>query len=218
MEVIKLNEAGYNEAKYGFSLSFKDRSVPREEWWCHDDPLSNCNDDCNTCKLYKRILHYDSVLKANAPRNGGHNKFLEHIIVWLDIEMPRYWWSEFDTYRVGVSKQSESTMHTLEKRKMTVADLDSTEEDPLNLHSLVSVFNKAYDYVKAQKPKNTIQILKRRVPDSYLQRREVVLSYKVLAHIAAQRYNHRLPEWQFFINEVYKQVEHPELLPDRSKL
>jgi len=46
-----------------------------------------------------------------ASKDGGHNKFLESIAVWLDITAPRYWWSQLDTYRAGVTKQSESTMH-----------------------------------------------------------------------------------------------------------
>ena len=220
MEVIKLNECGYDEAKYGFSLSFKDRAIPKNEWWC--SAFDECryavgtfeNENCIECPLMKRDKHYDGVLKANAPRNGGHNKFLEHIMVWLDIEAPRYFWSEFDTYRVGVSKQSESTMHTLQKRMMSTDDIEQTSMLTKEIiNQQVLLFNDLRSFVGVD-----IQDLKSVVPDGYKQRREVVLNYKVLAHIIVQRYNHRLPEWRFFIEEIYKMVEHPELLPDLDKL
>jgi hypothetical protein len=45
--------------------------------------------------------------------HGGndHGKFTRMIICWCDITAPLYWWKEFDTYRVGVEKNSCSTMH-----------------------------------------------------------------------------------------------------------
>ena len=206
MEVIKLEEAGYAAAKYGMSLSFKDRATDRNEWWGFQPLKSD-----KYYPMLERKARYDKVLIANAPRNGGHNKFLEHIMVWLDIEAPRYWWSEFDTYRIGVSKQSESTMHTLSKREVTIDDFQETEGGyNLSEEDLIWI-NECIDSGKIQRMKSVL-------PEAYLQRREVVLNYKVLAHIIAQRHDHRLPEWQFFINEIYKQVKNPELLPDRSKL
>jgi len=88
MEQPKLNmhtrvikEAGYEEALLGLSLSF--------------------NADLE--RMPKRA-------EKLAPLDKGHNKCLESIAVWLDVRAPRYWWQEYDTYRVGVTKQSESTM------------------------------------------------------------------------------------------------------------
>lgn len=73
-----LNESGYEEAMLGLSLSF-------------NQPVSNMKGVSD--RLYDK--------------DGGHNKFLESVCVWLDITMPRYWWSEADTYRISVTKQSE---------------------------------------------------------------------------------------------------------------
>ena len=55
-----------------------------------------------------------------APMDGGHNKFLESIYVWLNVKAPRYWWQEADTFRLS-TKQSESTMHTLNKELAELA-------------------------------------------------------------------------------------------------
>ena len=83
MNVTVLNEAGYQEALLGLSLSYE-----------------------------QSLDKMPAVAERLAQRDNGHNKFLESIVVWLDVIAPRYWWQEFDTYRIGVSKQSSSTMHT----------------------------------------------------------------------------------------------------------
>lgn len=57
-------------------------------------------------------------------KNNGKNKFLESIAVWIDIQAPRYFFQQFDTYRVGMTKQSESIMHTILKRELTPDDFE----------------------------------------------------------------------------------------------
>ena len=225
MEVKILNEAGYEEAKYGFSLSFKDRNIPMKDWWCSEMLDIDCSDSgfcCpDDCKREKRVHHYNNVLQKSSSRDGGHNKFLEHIMVWVDIEASLEFWKQFDTYRVGVSKQSESSMHTLDKRNITVEDFDLTEDElkieciagPTDIGdknpTLDHILGLYLNYISMMSPRLKSKLL----PQGYKQRREVVLSYKVLRHIISQRNGHKLPEWKMFINEIYSQVQYPELLP-----
>ena len=54
-------------------------------------------------------LHLLSVL---VKRGDEHSKVLRGLNVWAEINAPRYFWSEADTYRVGTERlSSESTMH-----------------------------------------------------------------------------------------------------------
>lgn len=48
-------------------------------------------------------------------RNAGtdHRKFMRMIVVYVDITAPMYWWSEFDTYKVGTVANSTSKMHKM---------------------------------------------------------------------------------------------------------
>ena len=56
-----------------------------------------------------RDLHLLSVL---VKRGDEHSKVLRGLNVWVEINAPRYFWSEADTYRVGTERlSSESTMH-----------------------------------------------------------------------------------------------------------
>lgn len=123
--------------------------------------------------------------------DGGHNKFLESITVSLDITAPRYWWSEFDTYRVGITKQSESTMHTLEKEHITN---DCFEYD---------IPDFMIEYVNYLiKNKQPIEIIKNALPEGFLQRRIVITNWKTLRNIYLQRKSHRLPQWGIFCKEL----------------
>ena len=183
MNVTVLQEAGYEWAKYGFSLSFKDRKLTREEWWTPE-----------------RSAHYDGVVLKQAHRDGGHNKFLEHIVVWLEVEASLEFWKQLDTYRVGISKQSESTMHTLDKRRIDPADFEGSPDDLEFLQYL--------DYLETLAARDKSE----RLPQGYLQRREVVTNYKTLRHIAMQRRGHKLGHWSTFIGQLISQLEHAELV------
>lgn len=221
MEVKVLGEYGYEFALYGFSLSYKDRAIPRDEWWCPlclvFEPCPKKNEseyeyECNICDLEKRKNKIENACKVNAFRDGGHNKLLEHIVVWLDVEASLEFWKQLDTYRVGVSKQSESTMHVLDKRDINLNDLDLAEDDLkwLEENSHDSTIVDYLDYISKMPSRLKSKLL----PQGYKQRREMVLSYKVLRHIINQRKGHKLSEWQFFIKSILKQIQHPELLPN----
>ena len=64
----------------------------------------------------------DLRLALSLVRKGtSHAKFTRLILAYMSIRAPRYWWQEFDTYRVGVEKLSQSTVHTL-MRGITAQD------------------------------------------------------------------------------------------------
>lgn len=196
MQVTVINESGYEEALYGLSLSFKDRATNYSEWW--------------TSERYEKMKAL-SFKMFN--KDGGHNKFLESMVVWIDIEAPRGWWQEFDTYRVGTTKQSESTMHTIQKRPVTLDDF----EECTHL-SMVVAFNEILRDVTENfsntKPLHDTDLerIKNSLPEGYLQRRVVCLNYKVLRNMITQRSTHRLRYWKDFIREVRNQVKYPTLL------
>jgi thymidylate synthase ThyX len=137
-------------------------------------------------------------------KGDGHNKFLESVVVWLDIDAPRYFWQQFDTYRVGVSKQSESTMHTMTVRPLRQEDFESPIPQAYLSQLNRWVENKDWRAVK------------RNLPESFLQRRIVCLNYMTLQRMIRQRSSHRLVEWRAFIDAVLRQVKHPEWLGEGS--
>lgn len=52
------------------------------------------------------------LLSTLVKRGDEHSKCLRGLIVYAEINAPRYWWAEADTYRVGTDRlSSESSMH-----------------------------------------------------------------------------------------------------------
>lgn len=184
MDVTVLYETDHDLALRGMAYSFKDRAEPVEQWWVEKK---------------ERALKRAPLL---APMGGGHNKFIRQIIVYMDIEAPRSFWSEFDTYKVGTVAQSESTMHTLAKRAPTYADFEegATKET-------IDCFIKQWPVLKTD-----ITKLKENLPEGYLQRRLVSMNYDNIRNIIGQRDHHRYKRWDKFIEMLIPQLKYPEYL------
>ena len=67
-----------------------------------------------------------SLMQRLANAGTDHRKFMRMMPVYVRITAPLYWWKEFDTYRVGVEKNSCSTMHKIHEKEFTLEDF-STE-------------------------------------------------------------------------------------------
>lgn len=184
MQVKVLKEEGHDIALLGLAYAFKDRAVE----------VANFAEE-KLPKMYK-------LAPKQAHMDGGHNKFIRQIKLWIDIEACRAWWSEFDTYKIGTVAQSESTMHTLAKRAPTKDDF----EEGTSLYT-VQTFYKIWE-----ENKTNINVLKLNLPEGYLQRRIVSMDYATLKNIVEQRTGHRFIWWDRFIKSVLEQVEHPEYI------
>lgn len=158
------------------------------------------------------------VAQRLSDKDGGHNKFLESIYVWLDVRGPRYWWQEADTFRLS-TKQSESTMHTLAGELLAI-DLEDAasveafmrenfEPESCSLDTLKEIY-------RAAEKKDLVGV-KKRLPEGFLQTRMWCMSYRTLRNIILQRRTHRLPHWKEFIRQTLEQLGHPELLPGLSE-
>ena len=52
------------------------------------------------------------LLSTLVKRGDEHSKCIRGLIVYAEINAPRYWWAEADTYRVGTDRlSSESSIH-----------------------------------------------------------------------------------------------------------
>lgn len=178
-----LCEAGYKEALFGLSLSYRTLT-----------PL----EINGTKKDFYDKNHFDKIEKVAqtlAFKGGGHNKFLESMQVWMLIRGSLSFWKQFDTYRVGTTKQSESTMHTLKHRTLTSQDFTEETFCFANINNI-----------------NDIDVLRDNLPSGFLECRVVNTNYKTLQNIIHQRKNHRSKKWNIFIEQLLKQIQHPQLL------
>ena len=143
----------------------------------------------NDLDLAKRLAHAGS----------DHRKFLRQIFVTVDITAPLYWWKEFDTYKVGTTANSTSTMHKIHAKEFTRDDFSCDRMD----EGGIAVLDGVIAYLESERQKfladkndkqswhNMIQML----PSSYNQMRTVTLNYENLINMYYARRNHKLAEW-----------------------
>lgn len=184
---------GIPEAWLGIGLSYGLTSTIHLPEFLHSDKLNACQ------KVAWKLAH----------QQGGHNKFLESIILWLDVDAPRYWWQEFDTYRVGVTKQSESTIHTIMNAPLTPDDIEGGAD--YIAYSVIEAINDSRKRYATEQDADTKEDLfmqvKTSLPEGLLQRRIVCLNCKSLQNMYYQRHDHRLAQWYLFFADIYKDLE-----------
>lgn len=166
---------------------------------------------------------------------GGpvHAKYRRMITVIVTITAPLYWWKEFDTYRVGVEKNSCSTMHKIHAKEFTIDDfshehLDSVSRDMFMqndnnqpyffcsfedmLYIQIETLNRARKLYLETKDKKYWWQMIQLLPSSYNQKRTVMMNYEILANIYKSRRNHRLDEWSVEFIEFIKSLPYSELI------
>lgn len=192
--------AGFNPAIMGMRHPLKSYDKADSKY----DNDGNLNIGKNDYDLAKRLC------QAGSPE---HAKFLRQICVWVNITAPRYWWSEFDTYKVGTTANSQSTMHRLIKDGVTKEEIDfpQKEYDPsIDLiigHYLYDLNNwiNFYKTIDDKEEKDIyFNIIKAMLPEGYIQTRMVSLNYQVLRTMYNQRKNHKLSHWNTdFVNWIH---------------
>ena len=161
-----------------------------------------------------------------------HGKFMRQIFVSVDITAPIFWWKEMDTYKVGTTANSTSTMHKLISKPITESDF---EIDKNNLYLPIRQgkgWTKQYEsyiydtvylcetlrqkYIET-KNRSYWRALIEMLPQSYLQTRTWTANYAILRNIYFQRQNHKLKEWHKFCEWIETLPYAKELITLKEK-
>lgn len=146
---------------------------------------------------------------------GGseERKFLRQILVCMDVEASLYWWKEFDTYKIGTTANSTSTMHKLASTPITLDCFETDDYDgSLKVRDSQHLDAFVRDYVNGledlrkkyleTKDKTYWKELVRWLPEGWLQKRTITLNYEVLIRQYFQRRNHKLTEWHTYCDWI----------------
>lgn len=180
---------------------------------------------------YAKIGPNDMGLAKRLIAGGSeHRKFLRQIFVTVDITAPLYYFKEFDTYRIGVTENSTSTMHKLANTPITLdcfelgdysPELDMIDDVPLGLRvdSFIDDLEQMRQKYLMTNDKRYWKELVRWLPNGWLQTRTVTMNYENLLSMYHQRRNHKLTEWSIdFINFI-KSLPYASdfLIPDETE-
>ena len=145
-----------------------------------------------------------SLMKRLAKAGRPHRKYLRMIHVSMDITAPDFFFKEFDTYRIGITENSTSTMHKLASRELTIDDF-SLEDMPIEEAEEIVKHNEERRLLYKQTgEEKEWRALIEGLPMSYNYRRTVDMNYENVLNIIHQRTGHKLSEWATLIEELKK--------------
>lgn len=188
----------------GFEAAIRGMRNPLNSWSKSDSYWTHIADEetMETANFEYFVGENDLDLGKRLILNGpDHSKFMRNIVVYVDISAPLYFWKEFDTYKVGTTANSCSTMHTIHKTGIS-PELFST--DHLNAESM-AVLTYLCDYLErcrlkyndGKNKEDWYQIIEL-LPTSFNQLRTIQMNYAVLRNQYFARRKHKLEEWHTY--------------------
>ena len=189
---------------FGMESAARAMRNPLESWHLSDSYWGN-----NEYSLESYVLGENDLKLMQRLIKAGteHRKFLRQIIVSVDITAPLYWWKEFDTYKVGVTANSTSTMHKIASKPITMDCFENGEM--IYSFTIAELEMNRLKYLET-KDKNEWKRLIVNLPSSWLQTRTVTMNYENVRTMIHQRTNHKLTEWSKDFIEWAKTLPYSE--------
>ena len=212
-----------NTDVYGFEAAIRGMRNPWNSWEKSDSVYSdvhNCEEcahkeDFSVCHSSTIYNCFDFIIGENdlalmkklVSAGTDHSKFMRMINVTCDITAPMFWWSEYDTYKVGTVRNSCSKMHTIHIKPFDIDDFthEGCDKIPAAIDTLMYVVDECehlrrlYNDTEQKKYWRAIIEL---LPESFNMRATVQLNYAVLRNMYHSRKNHPLDEWKDFCRWV----------------
>lgn len=194
---------------WGFEHALRGMRNPLESWDKSDSGYGYSESPLKYVIGQNDLSLTQKLIKAGSE----HRKFLRQIFVAVDITAPLYWWKEADQYKIGTTTNSCSTMHKLASTPITrdcfeMDDFDFIYDNVLFVfHDKPLSINLYWEYVlipmlenlrqkyNETKDKRYWKELIRLLPESWLQKRTVTMSYENVLKMIAERREHKLAEW-----------------------
>lgn len=222
---------------WGWEHAIRGMRNPMNSWDKSDSRFNYDIEAATVGNEESQYIHIDATIGYNdlslmrrlIRAGSSHRKFLRQIFVSVDITAPRYWLAEFDTYKVGTTANSCSTMHKITAKEFTLDDfshehLITDEPIPTRIYSPMQMMEANIKnlnhlrslYLETQDKKYWWQLIQL-LPQSYNQKRTVTMTYENLLNMVSQRRGHKLDEWHDFCDWVFTLPYAEELLKEGLK-
>jgi len=141
------------------------------------------------------------VKLGKVPNGTGHDNFLKGIIVQFDLRYPEYFSPQLQRYSWIDIVSSQSKMHKITSRELTVDDF--TEHTWTGAIDHVNALVKLYNATESvEQKKQTFKEIISVLPSGYMKWMGISTNYLQLKTIHKQRRHHKLDEWQHFCNWI----------------
>lgn len=194
-----------NAEVFGWDAAIRGMRNPMNSWDRSDSFVCEGKDAC-VGDCYSCIGNADHALMKKLVKAGSdHAKFMRMINVTMDVTAPLYWWSEYDTYKVGTVANSCSKMHKIADKEFTLEDFSHEHLMQGGLECIKNLckdLNMCREQYLAKHDKEWWWQMIQLLPSSYNQKRTTQLNYAVLRNMYHARRNHKLDEWHDFCSWV----------------
>jgi hypothetical protein len=168
VEIRLLDLAGFYSAAYGARLSYSSTSKMDTQPGCYLG-------EKDTILLKKLVL-----------RGNDHAKALRMVTISFWIKATAKWFSQFDTYKVGVVRSSSSQMHMAMKEEITPETFEG------------GVPPSYIEHLERLRQRREFTELILALPQSYLYEGVISTNYQALRSMYFARMKHRWYEWEQF--------------------
>ena len=192
---------------------------PKNSWGRMDSHITYVEDSETAMRAAFEFFmgENDHALCMNLA-NGGpvHAKYRRMMPVWITLKAPLFWWKEFDTYKVGTVRNSCSTMHKIHVAPFELDNFahEGCDEVDFALNTLkitISTLELLRKLFNETNDKKYWRAMIELLPDGYLMKATVMLTYENLANMRYWRRNHKLTEWHTFCDFI-ESLPYPELM------
>jgi hypothetical protein len=215
---------------WGFEHAIRGMRNPMNSWEKSDSlptcmEVDLCGGECGPwCDGYRPHIGLNDLALMKKLYQAGteHRKYLRQIFVSMDITAPLYFWKEFDTYKIGVTANSCSTMHKIAAKEFKLDDFSHEflfnganrleGENDMEYHenptTCLDYVIRVLNYYRAKyietKDKRFWWQMIQLLPSSYNQRRTITMNYENVVTIVKQRAGHKLDEWNNLVKILYQ--------------
>jgi hypothetical protein len=206
---------------FNFEGAIRGLRNPMNSWDKSDSALCSSNffQDCkSTCDECPRpdtedsfendvycIGKSDMTLMQRLYKAGHpHRKYLRQIMVSMDITSHHTWWSEFDTYKIGVTRNSCSKMHKIHVKSFGKDDFSHEGIDEVgnyakeHFDNTLIVLEKLRHQFNETHEKKYWRTIIELLPMGYNIKATITMNYENVVNMLQYRQGHKLDEWNEF--------------------
>ena len=209
----------YGDAYYDVPDNIYEKEMEAYDQWLIKNGVIDSNTDSST--YFGVYIGPNDLDLAQRMIAGGepNDKFLRQIFVSMDITAPLYLWKEIDTYKVGTTANSCSTMHKIQSYPITMESFELDDfcprlllypgdgiQRPIGTEDMAELIVKYMErlrqlYLETKNIRYWKELI-RWLPEGWLQKRTWTGDYCTLRHMWRWRHNHKLSEWHTICDAI----------------